>query len=298
VYEDWSADSAVGSEFTSFQKVNKCQSNILRFLAENGSCSIYDLTKQLKYRYPYIHENTNKLKNKEWVTLRKDLTGVREKKLVKLNFRGLTVFLIMWKEYTEEAKNSIQIAITRYQELFPFSKQWNKMKEIVGETLLQKLIDTARDIASGKHVKVKIDYLDLKFKAFIYRFMGSTRLLQRIYLRGKERDEKFASFLSSQDELKKAYISFLAIQDILDLDNGILEIDELTKFRSERELAFFEKRSISADPLFPKERLREIFPAYTKMKYVFTGSLIFRLLWKTPEKQASEAKKGFHVYYP
>ena len=45
-----------------------------------------------------------------------------------------------------------------------------------------------------------------------------------------------------------------------------LEIDELNKLRSERELAFFEKRDISVDSLFLKERLKEIFPEYAKMK--------------------------------
>jgi len=98
--------------------------------------------------------------------------------------------------------------------------------------------------------------------------------------------------------LKKAYISFLAIQDILDLAEDRLEINELAKFRSEKVLAILEKRHPSTNPLFPKERLREFFPEYAKIKYVFTGALMNRLLWKIPEKPASEEKKGFHVYFP
>jgi len=58
------------------------------------------------------------------------------------------------------------------------------------------------------------------------------------------------------------------------------------------------QRDPSADPLFPKERLGEIFPEHAQMKYVFTGSLMSRLLWKTLEKPTLEQKKGFHVYFP
>lgn len=79
---------------------------------------------------------------------------------------------------------------------------------------------------------------------------------------------------------------------------GRLEIIELTKFRSEKVLVIFEKRRPSANPLFPKERLREFLPEYANVEYVFTASLINRLLWKAPEKQTSEEKKGFHVYFP
>ena len=80
--------------------------------------------------------------------------------------------------------------------------------------------------------------------------------------------------------MRKAYISFLAIQDILDLAEDRLRINDSEKFRSEGELAFFEKRGIADSPLFQNERLKEIFPEYAEMKYVFTGSLMSRLLWK------------------
>ena len=43
--------------------------------------------------------------------------------------------------------------------------------------------------------------------------------------------------------------------------------------------------------------LREIFPEYAEMKYVFTGSLMTRLLWKKSEKPTPEKKKGFHVHF-
>jgi len=143
-----------------------------------------------------------------------------------------------------------------------------------------------------------LDHLNLEFSAFFYRLIPPGRFFPKTDFKGKERNKKFAEFLASQDELKKAYISFLAIQDIIDLEEDRLEIDELAKFRSERELAFFEKRDLSTDSLFPKQRLREIFPKYAEMKYVFTGSLMNRLLWKKSEKPVLEEKKGFHVYFP
>jgi len=281
------------------RKLNKCQFNVLRFLAENGSHSVYKLAKTTGYDYSYIHRNTNKLKEMELVEFREDLSGKHLRKLVDLNFRGMNVFLIAWEDYAEETKKSIEAAIAENPQFFPFSNQLNEIEEIVGKELLfKKLISTAWDVANGDNIEVQIDHLSLGFSAFFYRFIPPGRFFPKTDFKGKERNKKFAEFLASQDELKKAYISFLAIQDIIDLEEDRLEIDELKNFRSERELAFFEKRDLSTDSLFPKQRLREIFPKYAEMKYVFAGSLMNRLLWKKSEKPILEEKKGFHVYFP
>lgn len=279
-------------------KLNRCQFDILRFLAENGSHSVYDLAKGTGYKYPYIHRNTNKLEKMRLIGFRKDSSRDRVRKMVELNFRGITVFLIAWENYTEEAKKSIKTAITKNPQLFPFSNQWKEIEEIVGKDLLLKgLIHTAGPMANGRNIKIQIDHLKLKFSAFFYQFSGVFRFFPNTDFKGMERNKKFAEFLASQEELKKAYISFLAIQDIIDLEEDRLEIDELAKFRSERELAFFENRDLSTDSLFPKQRLEKIFPEYAEMKYVFTGSLMNRLLWKKSEKPILEEKKGFHVYF-
>jgi len=257
------------------------------------------MEKTLGYKYPYIHRNRNKLKEMDLVTLQPLSTGDRIRKLVELNFRGMTLFLLAWKDYTKEAKKSIKTAITKHPELFPFSKQWSEIEEIVGEELLlKKLIVTASDVVNGNHVELQIDHLNLRFQAFIYSFVHPGFFPPETSFKGKERIQKFADFLVSQDELKKSYISFLAIQDTIDLAQDRLEIHELERFRSERELTFFEKRKIADNPLFPRERLGEIFPKYTEMKYVFTGSLMNRLLWKKAEKPTPETKKGFHVHFP
>lgn len=297
LYGEWCTDVSMPSDFSSYQKLNKCQCDVLRFLAEKGSHSVYDLAKRLEYRYPYMHMNTRKLGKRQLVSFRKDHTGDRLRKLVELNFKGITVFLLLWKADTEERKRSTRLAITKHPQLFPFSKQWDEIEEIVGKEILHKeLIHTAGDIANGGYVEIKIDHINLEFPAFIYRLIGGIFVPYKVDFKGKERNQKLADFLASQDELKKAYISFLAIQDILDLAEDHLEINELGKFRSERELAFFEKRDLSTDPLFQKERLREIFPKYAEVKCVFTGSLMNRLLWK--KTKALEEKKGFHVYFP
>jgi len=280
-------------------KLNKCQFDILRLLAENGSRSVYDLAKMTGFDYSYLHRNTIKLKEMELVEFQTDISGKHLRKLFDLNFRGMIVFLIAWEDYTEETKKSIEAAIIKNPQFFPFSNQLNEIEEIVGKELLFKeLTHTAGYMANGKNIKIQIDHLKLEFSAFFYQFIEPGRFLPNTDFKGMERNKKFAEFLASQEELKKAYISFLAIQDIIDLEEDRLRIYELAKFRSERELAFFEKRDLSTDSLFPKQRLREIFPKYAEMKYVFAGSLMTRLLWKKSEKPVFEEKKGFHVYFP
>jgi DNA-binding PadR family transcriptional regulator len=286
-----------GCKFLAFQRLNRCQSDILRLLAEDGACSIYDLAKRLEYKYPHIYKNTKKLKSMELIEFRKDSTGIRVKKLVELNFRGMILFLLMLGA-SAETRKSVRSAVTRHPELLPFSRQWKEIEESVGAESVQKeLLHTAWDVAHGSYVKLKIDHLNLKFPAFIYGFVGPVFHPPKTDFQGKRRNLKVAHLLASHDDLKKAYISFLAIQDILDLAEGILNIDDLTKFRSERELAFFEKRDLRANPLFPKERLREIFPKYAEMKYVFTGSLMSRLLWGTLKKPTVGEKRGFRVCF-
>jgi len=299
MYGEWCTEHPIIPNFTPHKKLNKCQCDILRFVAEKGSHSMYDLAKKLGYRYPYLHKNTEELGKMQLIDFRKDSAGDRIKKMVELNFRGSVVFLFVWKADTEEKKRSTRLAIAKHPELFPFSMRLKEIEKIVGEEMQQEeLIRTVGDIANGGFVEIKIDHINLKFPAFIYSFVYPSFFPPKTDFKGKERNQKFADFLASQDELKKAYISFLAIQDILDLAEDRLKINDSEKFRSERELAFFEKREIPDSPLFQNERLNEIFPKYAEMKYVFTGSLMTRLLWKKLEKPTPEKKKGFHVHFP
>ena len=80
------------------------------------------------------------------------------------------------------------------------------------------------------------------------------------------------------------------VRDIYDLDESMLEIDNPYGFRSEGELAFFEDRKIEDNRLFP-DRLKEFFPKYAPLKYMFTGLFIHELIWKPTKKKHT----GFHI---
>lgn len=299
--------------------LNRCQYDILRFLAENGPHSKYDLehgpvaqkvkkrgrpitgksdTKRRKedlslgYESAQILKNVRKPRNHDLVSIEEDTSGSHSKDMLHIEFLGMIVFLVSWKNYSD-LEPEVKKIIEGYPRLFPFSEQWKQITDIVGEKpAFAALVDTAKNFQLCRRVEVKIDSLEMKFNTFFHSYIGRMFIREptTTKLRRKQRRKQLSQWLRKQSEIRNAYISYLAVQDIYDLSKGDLEIDNPHGIRSEEELSFFEDRKIDENRLFP-DRLKEFFPKHAPLKYMFTGLLISKLLWKPIKKKPT----GFHV---
>ena len=112
-------------------------------------------------------KNIRKLEEYGFIKSTKDTSGPRTKKILHITFRGVIFSLHFLEKYNKEAKLSIKLIITKHPELFPFSTKWRQICKIVGEDVAyKKLIKTVSRISSYSYRGVKIDHLDLEFKAF------------------------------------------------------------------------------------------------------------------------------------
>jgi len=97
------------------------------------------------------------------------------------------------------------------------------------------------------------------------------------------RNAKVVEFLKKPENtmLLNSYIAYLAIYDL----NKIAKLTEKelalaqSEIDSEKELAYFEHRKAGTNSLFTKERLKEFFPRYSSIEYVFTGLFVHNLIW-------------------
>jgi len=297
MYGDWFTKGTL-TEMTGFRELNKTKLNILRFLAESGSHSTYDVAKKLTHKYPHVYSSVKNLEEQRFIKSEKDPSSSRRRKLLKLQMTGMIVFIVHWKDHRAEFIDSMEKSIHAHEELFPFSRQWSEIGGIVGNNAaVKKLAPIAWDLCDAREVTVEVDEPKLKFDAWVGRFVGRMFFRNEVTFEGKERDKNFADFLGEHDELRNAYIAYLAVEDILDLDRRVLRIEHPKEFRSEKELAFFEKRDVGDNLLSREGRLKEIFPKYTSLKYAFTGRFMYELMWRKEVKKPIK-KRRFRVHFP
>ena len=312
LYGKWCRDSSFVSIFYFSKRLNKCQFDILRFLAENGPRTPYQLwkgpkigeqkrdeKKKLGYSYPHILGSLDALESEEKMIEEKQvIRGGRVRRRFSINFRGLITYFLAWNKITKKVKKEISKAIAKNGGLLPFSEQWKDIVKIAGE---DQAFDSLIKCASTNvfFLRFERDDLNLNFEAFA----RGIRMGLIISDEGDEireyRNDKFDRFLAQHDELKNAYIAYLAREDILAFLREKLKINSLKSWWSEKELARFEKRNVNTNPIFPNQRLKEFFPQSATIQHLFTGMLMDSLLWKKSEVKKRPPfpieKGGFRV---
>ena len=287
--------------------LNFVEEDIIRFLAENGPNSAYDMfegpvspkaprkrgkpptrtydrkilpkrqeSKALGYDYQRILRHADRLVRIGLLQSEK----LKKKIICALTFNGFHVYL---QSRSKEAEH-LDRAIKSNPELLPFSKYWSEIVHIVRKNMARQSL--AKVVSQQIfRSRAKIEKINLQFDSFLVK---PSPVFPQIG--EKKHNKEFADYLSTNHELRNSYVSYLAVHDVsfLTHQNKWSEIDSiLSNLESEKALAFFEKRKIQDSPLFiPGTRLKEFFPKFATIEYFFTGMLMEKLLWKKKLKHA------------
>jgi hypothetical protein len=254
------------------------------------SCIIFypygkPITQQTKGNYTIsaFYKAMNRLEKRK---LTKTLyRGNKEnRRFVGLTFLGLMVYLQNSSDRFED-KNKLEKALEHYSELLPFSSSWLNLCEILGaKKCLEQLRNTVENFVSFEEKLCKLGSLGRQFVTYVQ--MPSIFDLFEEQQKPKvllKKDAKLTEFLGSSEaiDLRRSYIAHLLIQDFNDsVVKGYNKKikDHIEELESERELALLENREIKDNPIM-FNRLKEFFPKYASLEYVFTGMFVKNLLW-------------------
>jgi len=275
--------------------IKRIDLDIIRFLAENGSNSVFsmangpiirkrgrpvqykihklpkrDKSKALDYDYKRILRHAHKLVKIGWLQRKKP----KRKQVFALTFNGFLVYLRDRNKEDEHLNRTIELN----SKLLPFAKYWSEIVHVVGKNIVSQGL--ARTVSQQIYRSpAKIERINLEFDSFL----AKPRPIFPQTVKNKL-NKDLVNFLENNLELRNSYISYLATHDIFFLtsEKKWSEIDSyLSKLESEKALAFFEKRNIHDKPIFMSEkRLREFFPRFATVEYFFTGMLMEKLLLK------------------
>jgi hypothetical protein len=203
-------------------------------------------------------------------------TGKPRDLKIQITFLGLLLYL---RSSTNMKK--FRLAVQHNEQLFPFL---NDLKLLTNELSWERVTNTLnralKEFVSLKRAMIRVRPLNLGFEGLLEEPFGSRNLV--IILTGKRR--KLSDFLRRQEayEFRSSYLAYLAVHDIPRLIGKTRDQIEqlLPQLNSEKELAYFEERDVSVNPLFRGDRLTEFFPEYASLEHFLTGKLIVNLLWR------------------
>jgi DNA-binding MarR family transcriptional regulator len=246
--------------------------------------------KREPYDSPFIYKTIKKLEKKDLVKILKDSTGDRMRKVVKLTFSGLSIYL-----RGSSDKNRFKNAINHHPNLVIFSNQWDAMYKQIGvNKCIEAFEKTTNNCVNLLKAKFRTRSPNLEFEGFLRNPFYTSPKERGIAL---ERDIETSEYLKTKEALvlRNSYISYLAVHDIFKLSKESREQVKklLPSLESEKELAYFEKGKTSQDSLFKGKRLADFLPKYTSIEYFFTGMFVETLLWH--EKSAEKESHDFNV---
>ena len=281
--------------------------DIIRFLAENGAHTTYDMFKglenqrrprkrgrlSLKYKYErkkLLKRDTSKALDYDHKRISrhtKDLLKIgllktkrlKRKNILALTFHGFHVYL----QDGGKENGHLDNVMTKNSDILPLSKHWNELTQVVGENILHKSVTETVSWDTYKQIfrsQVKKDEINFQFYVFFTKprpVVPEIKIQQILH-------GNFGILLSRNDELRNSYVYYLAAHDIAFLKSKSLlsEIDtQLEKLESERVLAMFERREVNEKPLFkPRTHLMQFLERYGSIEYFFTGMVIEEIIRK------------------
>jgi hypothetical protein len=308
LYQEW----AVPEIWHPFQKrgepLNRCELDILRYLAENGPRTKYDLSRgstrpeyveakvkraskyepklpqrrepALGYPYAYIHRRVAHLISERLLSAKTTNHKHRRRKLLRLTFQGFVVFLSGWKRLSKEAENSVERALKSSEDIVPIlARHWVEIKQKAGEgRAYMALLGSAK--VSGEFLRFKIPRSgsSIEFEVFV-----PVHFFIRNVLAPETRekvDEQLLSFVKQRDGLNEAYESFRLIRDYIQFISEAHEaLEEPRAISSSPEISIDEQ--MSEEELGMKhyyERLCEWSSKYVDPSVPFTGMFLDRLV--------------------
>ena len=260
-------------------------------------------TKKINKSYSLLHKSVSELENIKLIESEWDSSGARKRRVLTLTETAkiLIILLLDSGQMELDASQSekeigIEKFLKKHQDFFIFAPFLKQLKEIVGEkALFENLIQTANKLICGTYINFKIRDLNLSFKAYYYPFSnGIFTHDHEINLDGKQRRAEISKIIETNSNLRDAYIASLAIHDIRNLSKRGAKEDP-GKLLSERELTFFEKKKPYENQLFTTTRLKKYFPEHADAKTMFTGLLLFKILWENkPENHKPKSEIEHH----
>lgn len=304
-----------------FQKTDrplpKAALDILRFLAENGAHTAYDLAekevesrtyrgrgrkehKGLGYSYPYVHRNAEFLQNEGLVEAVESTEGGRLKKSLNLTFNGLIIFLSAWKDVSEEMMGSIKRSLVQQSALLPLiSKYWTEIVRIIGEEqACTALVATASK--EGRFVKIGVRFEDETIENELFvPFEGPVILSKQVQM-----NEIWFRFIAEHRDLYETYKTYYAyLQNLVaKIHFGVVDdvITRMKYFLRDLDHEPTEAVDIIKGALEPVEvKMEEEFPLYAEDLWseevellssgrpdrIFSALFIEELLWKTAKEK-------------
>jgi hypothetical protein len=311
----WSFTSIFDSTIPTLH-LTECEIYIIWTLGEEGTRSIYAIAhkardfpeinatlspsswkrpvKRLRYDYHFVYSKVRELVKKGLVQTR---SFNNQEPKVGLTFLGLIFYLQNLKDVQKGPFEKLKHVLRNYRTLIPLFTNWELMTKQLGTEKCNKAFnETITDFKLSK-AKFRIRPINLAFHGFL-KNSGFTKALTPEY----ERVEKVSEYLKSNEALvlRNSYIAYLAVHNIRQLSGkNLRDIKSHNSLESEVELAYFENRQISSNPLFKGDRLLELFPKYASIEYFFTGIFVENLLWneRVIHKKIDEKTPDFEVEY-
>jgi DNA-binding MarR family transcriptional regulator len=251
--------------------------------------------RRISYHYPFIHKTVKKMEQKELVHTSKDASGDRMKRIVKLTFQGLILYL-----QNSDDKQKFSKAFGHYPFFIPFAEQWDSMTRQLGAERTEKALElTVRNFQVSR-VRFRLRSLGMEFEGFLEspKVLSFANEEEEVII-GEDREVREYLKTKEAEILRLAYIAYLVVHDIKKLSWESKEETEklLAGLDSEKELAYLEERQGNPNTLFKGKRLREFLPKYAGIEYFFTGMFVNNLLWvkKKIEKVVEEPTKADFV---
>jgi hypothetical protein len=307
-YEHWSVSQLAHPFETEGAPLNRCELDILRYLAENGPRTKYDLThgslrpeyvaakaarrsryepklpqrrgQGLGYPYAYIHRSAAHLINEGLVSAKTISRKHRRTRLLKLTFQGLVVYLAGWRRPNKKCETSIEMALQSSGDLAPIlARNWPEIKQRGGEgRAYGALLDSAN--VRGEFLRFQISQSGrlIQFSIFV-----PVQLFIRNVLAPETRekvDEQLLSFVKQTEGLNEAYESFRLIRDYIQfISEAHQALEEPRAISSSQEISIQEQ--MSEEELGMKyyyEKLSQRSSTYDNPSLPFTGMFLDRLV--------------------
>jgi hypothetical protein len=307
LYEDWSPSQLQHAFQSQGEPLNRCELDILRYLAENGTQTKYDLArgslnpeyvhakaaraakyqprlphkrnKPLGYAYPYIHRGTVHLIAEGLIAARTMTRGRRRRKLLRLTFPGLLVFLAAWKRLNSDTKKSIERALKSSADLVPIlARYWPEIKQGAGE-------DRAYE-ALLRSAEVKGEFLSFQIGPRVhFEVFVPVELFVRNMLAPETRekvDEQLLSLIKQRPDLNDPYEAFRLIKEYLQfIDEAHEALSQPGAFSYSSDLEISPEEQLGTEELGGKyyyEKLCERSSTYSDPSVPFTGIFLDRLV--------------------
>lgn len=307
LYQDWAVAELWHPLQTEGTPLNRCEMDILRYLAENGTGTKYDLTRGslrpeylaakatrrskygpklperrgegLGYRYAYIHRSAAHLITEGLIGAKTTKHGRRRRKLLRLTFPGLVVFLAAWKRPNSDTKKSIEHALKSSADLVPIlTRYWPEIKQQAGEDRAYEALLNSADV-KGEFLSFQIGQR-VQFKVFVpvelfVKNMLAPRTREKV-------DEQLLSLIKQRPDLNDSYESFRLIKEYIRfIDEAHQVLNEPGAFSYSSDLEISPEEQLGREELGGKyfyEKLCERSSTYSEPSVPFTGMFLDRLV--------------------